>query len=82
MKRDDDQYKIGIVVEYNPQKTQGAGSCIFLHVEKSQQHPTAGCTSMSYKDLYKILQWLDPKKEPIFILIPRLYLNQVAKFLK
>ena len=76
MKREDEQYKIGVVVDYNPNKIRSNGSCIFLHVQKELNHPTAGCTSMSYEDLYKILNWLDVSKKPILVQIPKEYLQE------
>lgn len=67
MKRDDEQYKLGIVVEHNKKQFKKGGSCIFLHVQKDVDAPTSGCTSMRYKDLKSIVDWLDIKKEPILI---------------
>ena len=80
MRREDEQYKIGIVVDYNPVKTRNNGSCIFLHVQKELNHPTAGCTSMSYEDLYKILNWLDISKKPLLIQIPKSSLLEASKY--
>lgn len=79
MKRDDQQYKYGLVVMHNEQQIKKRGSCIFLHIEKSPNHPTVGCTSMKEKDLLKILKWLDKDKNPILIQVPRLYLKEVYK---
>ena len=77
MKRKDHQYEIGVVVAHNTQALKQRGSCIFLHVEKSPESGTAGCTSMSYKDLAKIINWLDKTKEPILIQIPKSYTQEV-----
>ncbi|MBU0632989.1 L,D-transpeptidase family protein [bacterium] len=79
MKRDDEQYAIGAVINYNPKGLKGRGSCIFLHVQKELSHPTSGCTSMSYNDLQIILKWLDPAQKPILVQIPKKYLNDVRK---
>lgn len=79
MKRDDDQYKLGIVVGHNDIKKPYAGSCIFMHVQKAQDASTAGCTSMSYKDLKELATWLDSKKDPILIQVAKEHLNQVKK---
>lgn len=38
MKRDDDQYKLGIVVEHNKKQVKNGGSCIFMHVQKQKMH--------------------------------------------
>ncbi len=79
MRRDDAQYKLGIVVEHNKgQKVQG-GSCIFLHVQKHPDAPTAGCTSMRYEEIKKIVGWLDKKKNPILIQVPKKYLDALKK---
>ncbi|MCW9027049.1 MAG: L,D-transpeptidase family protein [Thiovulaceae bacterium] len=79
MKRDDDQYKLGIVVGHNDIKKPNAGSCIFIHVQKAVDAPTAGCTSMSYEDLKELVSWLDSKKDPILIQVAKEHLNQVKK---
>ncbi len=70
MKRDDNQYKLGIVVKHNKNSIKQRGSCIFMHIQKEKDAPTAGCTSMSYRDLNKIIQWLEINKNPILIQIP------------
>ncbi|MDD2358555.1 MAG: L,D-transpeptidase family protein [Thiovulaceae bacterium] len=79
MKRQDDQYKLGIVVNYNPHRAPYKGSCIFLHVQKELNHPTAGCTSMSYEDLYKLLKWLDISKKPILVQVTKEYLDYAIR---
>jgi len=79
MKRNDAQYELGIIVEHNTKQKQNAGSCIFIHVQKHQNTPTAGCTSMSYEDLKKIVAWLDSNKNPILIQVPKKYLQEVKK---
>jgi L,D-peptidoglycan transpeptidase YkuD (ErfK/YbiS/YcfS/YnhG family) len=79
MKRKDAQYQLGIVVAHNKNAQEKRGSCIFLHVEKAQGKPTVGCTSMRYKDIQKITQWLDQKKHPLLIQIPKAYLKEVIK---
>src|SRR5262249_1663862 len=32
MRRDDDQYRLGVVVDHNEKGAPGCGSCIFLHI--------------------------------------------------
>lgn len=71
MKRDDLQYELGVVVEHNKDGISKRGSCIFLHVEKSKDAGTAGCTAMRLDDLKKIVSWLDASKNPILIQIPK-----------
>jgi D-alanyl-D-alanine dipeptidase/L,D-peptidoglycan transpeptidase YkuD (ErfK/YbiS/YcfS/YnhG family) len=68
MKREDDQYKYGVVIEYNTHPiVKGNGSAIFLHVWKSKE-PTSGCVSTSEEMVLKILGWLDPTKKPLVIM--------------
>jgi L,D-peptidoglycan transpeptidase YkuD (ErfK/YbiS/YcfS/YnhG family) len=66
MKREDDQYKYGIVIEYNTDPViKGNGSAIFLHIWKGKGIPTAGCVAVSEEDIVKILNWLDPAAAPL-----------------
>ncbi len=68
MKRDDDQYKYGVVIEYNMHPiVKGKGSAIFLHVWKPGES-TLGCVAMSEEMVLKILGWLDPAKRPLIIM--------------
>jgi L,D-peptidoglycan transpeptidase YkuD (ErfK/YbiS/YcfS/YnhG family) len=68
MRRDDDQYKYGVVVEYNMDPiVKGKGSAIFLHVWKGGG-ATLGCVSMAEEMVLKILGWLDPSKKPLIIM--------------
>jgi hypothetical protein len=71
MKRNDQQYKVGIVVAHNKNAKEKRGSCIFLHIQKEKNHPTLGCTSMKFDDLKKIANWLDINKNPILIQISK-----------
>ncbi len=68
MKRDDDQYKYGVVIEYNMHPIEkGKGSAIFLHVWNGGDS-TLGCVSMPEEMILKILGWLDPVKKPLIIM--------------
>jgi L,D-peptidoglycan transpeptidase YkuD (ErfK/YbiS/YcfS/YnhG family) len=69
MRREDAQYELGVTVGHNKEQIPQMGSCIFLHVEKSIDAPTAGCTSMKMEDLKKIIHWLDKSKNPTLIQI-------------
>jgi hypothetical protein len=79
MHRNDEQYRLGAVIDYNPFKIKKQGSCIFLHVQKELNHATSGCTSMSYDDLHKLLNWLDITKKPVLIQITKEYLKEAKK---
>jgi D-alanyl-D-alanine dipeptidase len=68
MKREDDQYKYGVVIEYNTHPiVKGNGSAIFLHVWKPGES-TSGCVAMSEEMVLKILGWLDPARKPLVIM--------------
>ncbi len=79
MKRTDHQYELGIMVAHNRQAVKKRGSCIFIHVKKSDKAPTAGCTSMSLEEIKKIVSWLDKDKNPILIQIPKSSSGEVLK---
>jgi len=67
------QYKYGIVVDYNrPNAQPYYGSCIFVHIwSQPNSIGTAGCTSMSEKNLKKLLYWLDPSDNPVIVQLPQ-----------
>lgn len=68
MKRNDNLYKYGTVIEYNTDPViKGNGSAIFLHIWKCDCIPTAGCVAVSEEDIVKILEWLDPAASPLII---------------
>jgi L,D-peptidoglycan transpeptidase YkuD (ErfK/YbiS/YcfS/YnhG family) len=69
MKRTDDLYKYGIVVEYNTRAiVPGAGSAIFFHIWHSSETPTAGCIAAAEPDMARILRWLDPAQHPLAVI--------------
>lgn len=62
------QYDLGVFVAHNsnpPEKEKG--SCIFLHIWKSETTGTAGCTAMKRENIETVLSWLDAKKNPVLI---------------
>ncbi len=79
MRRDDALYTLGLTLSHNTKRIPYDGSCVFLHVEAAPNTPTAGCTSMSYQDLSSILKWLDIRKKPLLIQVPRRYVPEVMK---
>jgi L,D-peptidoglycan transpeptidase YkuD (ErfK/YbiS/YcfS/YnhG family) len=69
MRRDDDLYKLGIVVEYNTNPVvKGQGSAIFFHLWSGKGMPTAGCIALSEDDLGRLVQWLDPMAKPLVVM--------------
>lgn len=64
MLRDDGQYDIGAVIDYNKEAQAAKGSCIFIHIQKDASSPTAGCVAMKREDAYRLLKLLDKSKAP------------------
>lgn len=79
MRRDDHQYELGVVVEHNKAGVRGAGSCIFLHVQKTKGSSTHGCTAMSLGEVQEIVSWLDESKNPILIQIVHASSDEILK---
>lgn len=67
----DQRYKLGFVINHNPEYTPVGGSCIFAHLWKSADSTTAGCTAMAEPVMRDLLGWLDRRKRPRFVLLPR-----------
>ncbi|MEO8671916.1 MAG: hypothetical protein ABI411_11415 [Tahibacter sp.] len=65
------RYRLGFVIEHNPHALVGAGSCIFAHLWKSAESSTAGCTAMDDATMRALLEWLQPSRHPVFVLLPQ-----------
>lgn len=69
MRRHDDLYKYGVVIEYNTHPiVPGRGSAIFMHIWRGPGRLTSGCVAMSPRSLRHLIAWLDATKHPIIIL--------------
>lgn len=72
MKRKDILYKWLVVVDYNTHNPRpGAGSCIFIHVMRSKDRGTAGCTAIAEKDIITLLKWIKPEANPLLVQLPK-----------
>lgn len=67
----DVRYRLGFVIEHNPQARAGGGSCIFAHLWRQPGETTAGCTAMDEAAMQDLLAWLDDARHPLFVLLPR-----------
>jgi L,D-peptidoglycan transpeptidase YkuD (ErfK/YbiS/YcfS/YnhG family) len=66
MRRPDDLYAYGIVVEYNTNPVvPGHGSAIFVHIWKGEGVATSGCVAMAEEDLLAVIGRLDPALRPV-----------------
>ena len=72
MLRSDDLYKYAVLVGHNTRRPKpGAGSCIFIHLWRNFNSPTAGCTAISEGDMLTLLSELDIDKNPVMVLLTR-----------
>lgn len=67
----DHRYRLGFVIEHNPERRAARGSCIFAHIWQAPGAATAGCTAMDEQAMKELLAWLEAKQRPIFVLLPR-----------
>jgi len=62
------QYRMGLVIAYNPSNQKGNGSNIFMHSWLNRDAATAGCIAMSTTHLEKLIGWLNVNKHPIIVI--------------
>ncbi|MFM8394098.1 MAG: L,D-transpeptidase [Acidobacteriota bacterium] len=68
MRRDDDFYRLGVVINYNlPKPIPCQGSCIFLHIWEGAGRGTVGCTAMAPEKMLEIVKWLDRARKPVIV---------------
>jgi len=80
MRRRDNLYRLGVVVEHNVSPTRkGKGSCIFLHIWRNSHKPTVGCTAMAPKIIKNLISWLDLEKKPILVQLPQVEFEKSNK---
>lgn len=71
MRREDGLYRHGVVVAHNVAPVRpGDGSCIFMHIERGQGAPTAGCTAMEAARMLELALWLDAAARPVLVQLP------------
>lgn len=58
----------------------GRGSAIFFHIwREGGNKATAGCTTMSEKMLNQLIARIDPKRRPVYVLLPEQEYRQLKK---
>lgn len=71
MRRKDDLYRLGIVIQHNPVPAKkDGGSCIFFHLWEGPRSSTAGCTASHEHHVRATMEWLNPDKKPLWIQLP------------
>ncbi|KAB0484205.1 D-alanyl-D-alanine dipeptidase [Pseudomonas reinekei] len=77
MRRRDDLYRQGIVIEHNTPASPAAGSCIFFHIWRGPTVPTRGCTAMDPTDIARLFDWLAPRQSPLLVQLPEAQYRQL-----
>ncbi|MDR2463931.1 MAG: L,D-transpeptidase family protein [Verrucomicrobiales bacterium] len=80
MRLNDPAHRLKLFIAHNapPRAQPGAGSAIFFHIWRADGAvPSAGCTTMSAADLKKLVAWIDPDWEPLYVLLPLTVYEQV-----
>lgn len=70
MRREDDFYRLGVIVDHNADRAAGCGSCIFLHIWAGAGKGTAGCTAMESEKMETVFRWLDARTHPLLVQLP------------
>ncbi|MEM0896469.1 MAG: L,D-transpeptidase family protein [Verrucomicrobiota bacterium] len=72
MRHGDAAYRWLIEIRHNADPpTPGYGSAIFFHTRRGPTRTTAGCTTMAVSDLVRVIQWLDARAQPRYVLLPK-----------
>ncbi len=71
-------YEFGLVSGFNSE-LDANNSCVFMHVWRSKDKGTAGCTAMEKDNLENILTILDSTKKPVIVQLPRQAYNNVKE---
>jgi D-alanyl-D-alanine dipeptidase len=79
MRRSDELYRQGIVIQHNTPATAAAGSCIFFHIWRGPTAPTRGCTAMDPEDIARLFNWLAPSKSPVLVQLPETQYEQLRE---
>ncbi len=68
MLRKDGLYSLGAVLDYNLNPViKGGGSCVFMHIWRAEDKPTAGCTATAKEKLTKLFSLLDAELSPVLV---------------
>ena len=74
MKQNDAAHALKLFILHNapPRAVPGAGSSIFFHIWRGGgTRATSGCTTMPENRLRELIAWLNPRRLPVYILLPR-----------
>lgn len=73
---DEKAYQWGVFINHNVNanplpRDNKSGSCIFLHIWKTPDTGTAGCTAMTRENMVTIIRWLNAARSPVLVQLPR-----------
>jgi len=74
MKQGDPAHSLKLFIAHNaaPDAIPTAGSAIFFHIWRADGgKPSAGCTVMAQENLRRLIAWVDPSLQPLFVLLPK-----------
>lgn len=63
------QYEYSLITDYNHNQVPNKGGAIFVYC--LGRGATGGCVSMPREKMIEILKWIDPKKNPKILVIPK-----------
>lgn len=73
MKQNDYPHSLKLFIAHNaaPNITAGDGSAIFFHIWRNKgASPSAGCTTLEERHLRQLVAWVNPDKQPLYVLLP------------
>jgi L,D-peptidoglycan transpeptidase YkuD (ErfK/YbiS/YcfS/YnhG family) len=73
MRQNDGAHALKLFIDHNvhPKPVPGAGSSIFFHIWRGGgSRATFGCTTMHENQLRRLVRWIDPRQNPVYILLP------------
>ncbi len=82
MRQNDSAHRLKLFIAHNaaPDIKPEMGSAIFFHVWRDDgARATAGCTVMPFDNLSQLIQWVDPEKNPVYVILPRTVYRQVRE---
>lgn len=68
-------YRRGLVVDYPTSGATRAGSCIFIHVQRSATEPTAGCVSLPEARVVALQDFAE--RGAVLVVLPRAALDRL-----
>ncbi len=74
MRQRDHAHSLKLFIRHNapPNVVPAGGSSIFFHIWRAGgTKASIGCTTMSEADLRTMIAWLDPRRQPVYVLLPR-----------